>query len=152
MDYEDQISTLPDAMKRLPHFKRMLYASFEAQPFEDGIDHPAETIIGDALRSTDDARLFDWISRICLDPKYPVFSALVLRCLGRQVHPGTESWRTDLLRKALTMDDAEIRDAAVCAAELWGGSSIRELLQIKVQTEPLPWLQGYMEDIINDLR
>ncbi len=137
----------------LLHLRALLYASFETKPLEDGIDHPAENIICGAIRSRDDDRVFDWLYRVCLDAEYPTFSASVLRCLGRQMHPGTELWHTELVRRALATDfDVEIRDAALQAAEFWGGSGIRDILKIKVQTEPLQWLRNYMQDVIEDLR
>lgn len=147
----DQGVVLQDAMQGLSHLRNSLYTSFEAEPLEDGIDHPAEEIIGDAIRSTDNARVLDWLFAASLDAEHPTFSASILRCLGRQRCPGTDSWRTELVQKALSIDDVEIRDAALQAAELWGGLSIRETLKIKVQTEPLPWLQNYMRVVIEDL-
>jgi len=133
------------------HLRDLLYASFETKPLEDGIDHPAEDIIGGAIRSTGGDRVFDWLYGACLDAEHPSFSASILRCLGRQIRPGTEFWRTELVRRALTMDDAEIRDAALQAAEFWGCLGILDTLKIKVQTEPLQWLRNYMQDVIEDL-
>ena len=49
------------------------------------------------------------------------------------------------------MNDVEIRDAALQAAEFWGGLDMRNLLKIRVQTEPLSWLRDYMQDVIEDL-
>ena len=139
------------AVQGLLHLRDLLYASFEAEPLEDGMDHPAEDIIDGAIRSTDDDHVFDWLYRACLDAEHPTFSASVLRCLGRQMRPGTVLWRTELVRKALTADDVEIRDAAVQVAEFWGGLDIRDQLKIRVQTEPLQWLRNYMQDVIEDL-
>ena len=65
----------------LLRFMDLLYASFEAEPLEDGIDHPAENIIDSAIRSTGSDRVFDWLFRSCFDAENPVFSASVLRCL-----------------------------------------------------------------------
>ncbi len=148
----DQGTTLRNAVQELLRLKDLLYASFEAEPLEDGIDHPAEDIIGDAIRSTNEARVLDWLSGACLDSEHPTFSASILRCLGRQAHLGTESWRTELVLKALTIDDAEIRDAALQAAEFWGGLNMLDILKIKVKTEPLQWLRNYMQDVIEDLK
>ena len=135
----------------LLRLRNLLYAAFEAEPLEDGIDHPAEDIIGNVIRSTGSDRVFDWLYRACFDAEHPTFSASVLRCLGRQISPGTKSWRTKLVRKALTMNDVEIRDAALQAAEFWGGLDMRNLFKIRVQTEPLSWLRDYMQDVIEDL-
>ena len=138
-------------MRNRSQLRDLLYASFEAKPIEDGIDHPAEEIIGNAIRSSGSGRVLDWLYRICIDTERPTFSASVLRSLGRQILPGTELWRNTLVRKALEIDDVEIRDAALQAAEFWGGPEMRNVLRIKVQTEPLCWLRNYMQDVIEDL-
>ena len=129
-----------------------LYASFEAESLKDGIDHPAEEIIGNAIRSAGSDHVFDWLYRACVNTEHPSFSASVLRCLGRQVSPGKVSWRIKLVREALEIDDVEIRDAALDAAGSWGGPVMRNVLKDKVQTDPLQWLRNYMQDIIEDLR
>ncbi|MCY4170417.1 MAG: hypothetical protein OXF08_02335 [Bacteroidetes bacterium] len=129
-----------------------LYASFEAQPLQDGIDHSAEEIIKEAMEFSDHARILDWFYSVCLDVDTPTFSSSLLRCLGRQTGLGTEFWRSRLVSEALTTDNVLIRDAALQAAEFWGGSKIRQILEIKVQTEPLHWLRGNMLDVIEDLR
>ena len=126
-----------------------LRATFEADPLEDGMNHPAEQIISKALRSTEDKRVLDWLRAFSLDAAHPSFAASVLRCLGRQVNPGTGSWRARLVRDGLTMDDVEIRDAAVQAAELWGDPDMQNVLES--HSEPEPWLRNYIRDVIDDL-
>ena len=128
---------------------QLLRAAFETEPLEDGMDHPAEKIIGTALRSPEDRQVLDWFKGFCLDAKHPNFSASVLRCLGRQICPGTGSWRVELVRDALAMKDVEIRDAAVQAAEYWGGRDIRSVLEAHI--EPFQWLRNYVRDVIEDL-
>ncbi len=128
---------------------RWLSEAFEAEPFEDGMDHPAEEIIGNAIHSGSDSRVFDWISEICLDAERPAFAASILRCLGRIVYPGQRSWRTELVRKALTMDNIQIRDAAIQATENWGGNEIRNVL--RTHHERSPWLRNYLQSVIDDL-
>lgn len=128
----------------------MLRAAFETEPFEDGMDHPADQIIENALRSTEDQRIFDWFSAFSLDAKHPSFASSVLRCLGRQTHIGTAAWRAGLVRNALAMGDIEIRDAAVQAAESWGGQEIVDVLMS--HNEPEQWLRECIPEIIDDLR
>ena len=72
-------------MRNRSQLRDLLYASFEAKPIEDGIDHPAEEIIGNAIRSTGYDRVLDWLYRACFDTDYSTFSASVLRCLERQL-------------------------------------------------------------------
>ena len=97
-----------------------LRAAFEADPLEDGMYHPAEEIIGEALQSTDGQRVLERLKAFSLDAAHPSFPASVLRCLGRQERPGTGEWRTGLVHDGLASTHVEIRDAAVQAAELWG--------------------------------
>ena len=111
--------------------------------------HKAEDIIGQTLQSEEDARILEWLRAFSLDDTQPVFAASVLRCLGRQEDLGISSWRSELVRDALALDDVEIRDAAVQAAELWGDKGILPVL--KSHSEPEIWLRDYICDIINDL-
>ena len=145
---EDQQESFIDGREE----DRLLYllkASFDAQRLEDGMDHPAEGIISNALAVSYDARIFKWFTAVCVDTTDSNTSASVLRCLGRQPSPGTDKWRTDLVHRALGVDDVGIRDAAVQAAETWGGASIRSVLGM--HSDPVPWLQKYIVDVIDDL-
>ena len=126
-----------------------LWAAFEVDLLEDGMSHPAEEIIGEALRSTEAKPVLDWLRTFSLDAERPSFAASVLRCLGRQTPPGTNSWRAELVRDGLSMEDVEIRDAAVQAAESWGDRSLVGVM--KAHNEAEPWLREYLEDVISDL-
>ena len=126
-----------------------LHMAFETEPLEDGMHHQAEDIIGQTLQSREDQRILEWLRDFSLDTAQPVFAASVLRCLGRQEHLGISSWRSQLVRDALALDDVEIRDAAVQAAELWGDHEILPVL--KSHSEPEPWLRDYISDVIDDL-
>ncbi len=111
--------------------------------------HPAERIIEDALEGRERRSALDHLGNLCLDPTRPGLATSVLRCVGRRSLPGSISWRLDLVRRALTMADAGIRDAAAQAAERWGGTEMLRLLQ--EHDEPLPWLRRYIRDVIEDL-
>lgn len=126
-----------------------LHAAFEAEPLEDGIDHPAEQIIKKGLQFSEDQQIFDWFENFSLDIEHPSFAASVLRCLGRQINLGTCLWRTELVRRGLTADNIEIRDATVQAAESWGDQELVGILKSHHETEP--WLREYILDVINDL-
>ena len=131
-------------------FAFRLWSAFETDPFEDGMYHPAEEIIEKAMRSTERRRVLEWLRDLSLDAGHPSFSSGVLRCLSRQTHPGTAAWRAELVRDALTMEDIEIRDAAIQAAESWGG---REMVDVLTShDEPESWLREYIRDVIDDLR
>ena len=127
----------------------MLRASFEVDSVEDGMQHPAEEIIAEALRSAKDQRVLEWLRAFCTDASQPSFAASVLRCLGRHGSVGTVSWRVSLVRDGLAMHSAEIRDAAVQAAETWGDSDL--LAVLGSHSDPEPWLRQYIFDVIDDL-
>ena len=133
--------------ERLAYRLRM---AFEIEPFEDGMDHPADQIIENALRSSGSQSILDWLSAFCLDTERPNLASSVLRCLGRQTHIGTDAWRAQLVRNALATDDIEIRDAAVQAAESWGGREVVNVLML--HNEPESWLQEYILEVIDDLQ
>ena len=125
-----------------------LIAAFEETHLEDGINHPAEQILHDGLQSANAQDLLTWFRALVTDIERPFLASAVLRVLGR-CRPGTSAWRAGTVRAALVSDDVEIRDAAVQAAESWGGSEIREVLQGHL--EPTPWLRTYIDDVIEDL-
>ena len=126
-----------------------LHAAFESEPFEDGMDHPAEQIIKRALQSSENQQVFDWFENFSLDMGHPSFAASILRCLGRQTNLGTSSWRARLVRKTLAVGNVEIRDAAVQATESWNDPELVEILRSHNETEP--WLYEYILSVINDL-
>ena len=125
-----------------------LRMAFESDPLEDGIAHPAEGIVDDALRSSDSRRAFAWLRAFSLDTTDPGFASTVLRCLGRR-RPETPAWRAGIVRSALAADDVEMRDAAVQAAEAWGGPEVLEALGS--HREVVPWLHAYIQDVVEDL-
>ena len=126
-----------------------LWMAFATDPLEDGMFHPAEEIIGEALQSTEDKPVLDWFRIFSLDAERPSFAASVLRCLGRRTPMGTSPWRVELVRDGLAMDDVEIRDAAVQAAESWGDRNLTGVM--KAHREAESWLREYIEDVISDL-
>ena len=127
----------------------MLWASFEDAPVEDGMGHPAEHIIGEALASEERQQVLDWLRAVCTDVSQPSFAASALRCLSRQDDVGTASWRAGLVREGLAVHNAEVRDAAVQAVESWTGRALLEVL--RAHAEPEPWLRQYIRDVLDDL-
>ena len=111
--------------------------------------HPAEEIIADTLRGTENSNVLTWLKAFSLDSTRASLAASVLRCLGRQNHPGTERWRVGLVRDGLVAKDVDIRDAAVQAAELWGDRGMRTILL--AHFEPEPWLRDYVRDVAEEL-
>ena len=134
--------------KRMQLANRLL-AAFEAEPLEDGMDHPAERIIRNELETGKKQYVLDIFSAFSLDVANSGFAASVLRCLGRQPYLGTVAWRTTLVREALSVNDIEIRDAAVQAAESWNDEEMRIVLE--QHSEPEPWFRDYIADVLADL-
>lgn len=126
-----------------------LRASFEDSSVEDGTGHHAELIIANALVQAGDRRALHWFKNFCTDASQPGFASSVLRCLARVDSIGTESWRAALVRDGLAADSVEMRDAAIQAAESWGDSNLIAILI--AHSDPEPWLQRYVLDVIDDL-
>lgn len=135
---------------RVAQTEMRLWNAFDAVSLEDGVIHPAEQIIGDALRDSDKA--LDWLGGFAADAASPVFAASVLRCLARHNEMGTIDWRKNLVQEVLTSSDVQMRDAALQAAEEWGGPELRAVLELHLPVEPVLWLHNAMEEVIEDLR
>ena len=139
-----------DAEVSRRHLEMMLWNAFDVEPLEDGITHPAEQILNEAVQNFDKA--LDWLEGIAVDAASPAFAASVLRCLGRLRDLGTVAWRENLVRGALSSPDIQMRDAGLQAAETWGGAAMREALEAHLSFESAPWLREAMSDVIEDLR
>ena len=126
-----------------------LNAVFDAEPLEDGMEHPAERIIKNTLQTFEGENTLKFFEKLSFDLERPSFSASVLRCLSRQENIGSSPWRASLVKTGLTIDNVEIRDAAIQAAESWGGQATIDILKSHRDSEP--WLQDYIQDVINDL-
>ena len=145
--FAEQLVAESSALTRL---ESALHATFETDPLEDGMSHPAEVILDQTFRTREGPSILKWLREICLDSAQPSFAASVLRCVGRLLDPGTDVWRAGLVRDGLAMNDLEIRDAAVQAAESWGDPGLADVL--KSHSEPVAWLRDYILDVIDDLR
>ena len=132
-----------------PRLADKLMAAFESEPLEDGMDHPAEHVIAAALDSEDTDAVLRWIRGMCLDSTTPAFAAGVFLCVARQPEVGTAAWREELVRGGLAVDDMEVRDAAMQAAEYWCDPGLRRPLA--AHSEPIEWLDEYRRAVIADL-
>ena len=130
-------------------FLDQLRASFDAEPLEDGMDHPAEQVITTVMESEDEHTILRWIRSACLESDSPAFAAATLLCVARQPGIGSTAWRAELVRRGLAADDIELRDAAIQAAESWGDSGLRKILA--AHSEPVSWLDEYRRGVIEDL-
>lgn len=141
-----QKSSISDQEKE--QYLTHLYSALETDPIEDGNSHVAESIIADLLRHNN-IYVLEWLKGICLNTKQPSFASSIVRCLGRQIKPGTPSWRADLVRDGLRVNNLEIRDSIVQAVELWEEQAILNVL--RGHDEQVPWLRDYIRDILEDL-
>jgi hypothetical protein len=126
-----------------------LRASFDAEPLEDGMDHPAESVIVTALDSEDPGTVLRWIRSFCLDTSNPAFAAAVFVCVARQPGIGTARWREELVRGGLAVDEVEVRDAAMQAAEYWADPGFLHVLS--AHSEAVGWLDEYRRGVMDDL-
>lgn len=138
---------MDDERRRGEQLDAKLTRAFEDTPIEDGINHPAERIIDEALASGEGRRVLERLGQFAIDADRPELAASVLRCLGRQ-HPATAAWRAGVVRSALRANDVQVRDAAAQAAESWGGPEVRQALRSHHET--VPWLRAYIADILDD--
>lgn len=126
-----------------------LRASLDAEPLEDGMDHPAESVIATALDSENPDAVLRWIRSFCLDSSNPAFAAAVFVCVARQPGVGTARWREELVRGGLAVDEVEVRDAAMQAAEYWADPGFLHVLS--AHAEPVGWLDEYRRGVMGDL-
>lgn len=131
----------------LRRLQSRIISALEAEPIEDGFTHPAESPLAEAVRDhgTDAA---SWLQTLLFETVIPGLGPAVLRLLGR-LSPLSESWRTQVVRKALESPDIEMRDAAVQAAELWEDAGTVQVL--REHDESTPWLRDYVYAVIRDL-
>ena len=124
-----------------------LNGAFDSEPVEDGVRHEAESIIAESVKRHEGA--LAQLKALALDSTRANLAASVLQCVGRQESLGSEWWRIDVVREGLSIDDLEIRAAAVQAAESWGGPGMCGVLQTHVETDA--WLSDYIRQVIEDL-
>lgn len=129
--------------------ERVLWNAFDARPLEDGVTHPGEQIIAELLEATEKG--LDWLRRFALNAAAPSFAASMLRCLSR-AEIGDANWQAHLVRDVLAQGDVQMRDAALQAAEHWGGRHLRGVLESHLGTEPVPWLREAMTEVAQGLR
>lgn len=130
-------------------FVQAMHRLFESEPFEDGIRHPAETRITNALNV--DHRARDWIRVAVLENFDDSLAADLLRCLGRLKLQTVGNWGLNLAEAALLSASVNVRDGAMQALESWGSPSLN-ILRAHQAREQTPWLREYLEQVINDLR
>lgn len=125
-----------------------LWNAFDAEPLEDGMTHPGEQVIAAAVQRSENA--LSWLRHIALIATVPAFAASTLRCLSR-IDIGTVEWRAQLIADVLASEDVQMRDAALQAAEGWGGGRLRKVLESHLASEPVDWLRQAMEEVAESM-
>ena len=138
-----------DALDAKTALRHELQADFIADPVEDGMDHEAENTLARALAGDHREATLEWLREFCTDAEHPAFASSVLRCLGNLDYPGSEEWRAAVVRDALATGNTQVKDAAVQAVEKWGESGLVHVL--RTHQEDVPWLQEYIQGVIDDL-
>ena len=134
------------------YFVRALVNLINNVPLEDGCSHPAEAVVENVL-GTAGLSAGQWI-RTAYDEhlcRQPGLAAAILRIMGRLPFHTVKSWGRPLVYQALHHPDAEIRDAAVRAIEMWEDRNAIGALRARVPQEQLPWLARYIRGVIEDL-
>lgn len=127
---------------------RQVGMALDAEPLEAGMDHRAESVLAEALEGSAPPGMLDAVRDCCLSDDGRVAAADLLRCLARLSEPGTDRWRTDLIRDALKTGAVEVRDAALEAAEAWKSRSMLDVL--RSHADPDPELRGEISEIVGE--
>lgn len=147
-------STTQDRARRsvasdLDQLGRDLAAAFDENEVESGFPHPAEELLGRAVRAYGRHAVATWLAKWL--HTHNDLRPSILLCLGRL--PPDLVWTPDLeqlVRAALADSSVVVRDAAVRAAEQWSGEIGLRLLDGHSDSEP--WLRGHVERVLRDLR
>lgn len=144
-DHAFRFATTRGAEPLTPEMSRLLRrvtSAIEHEPIEDGIAHSAEPSFALFLRSASPATLYAEL----FEGHTPVSHvAGLVRLLGRQ-KPDDPEARQRIMQSAMASSSAEIRDAAVQAAELWQDPTAFGILRRHV--ERAPWLADYIGRVL----
>lgn len=130
----------------LSHVCTAVMVSLRAQPLEDGMIHPAEQIVIDALRAAIDFEAMVLYGSKCSS------RGDILRLLARSVKSIPSSvalWIEGLAIRVLNDHEVDVRDAAIYALEMVG--SARAVMALQAHVDPVPWLHGYAQHVANEL-
>lgn len=131
-------------------FRDKLIATLFDEPIEDGVTHPAEGLIDEALRA-DSSDCQNRLSQVLVElyPTRPALCASIIRCIGRLDYVRVRGWGMRVVDDALQNRDTEVREAAIRALEAWGGPEALDMLRRHKDTEA--WLDEYVQQVIVDL-
>jgi len=145
--------TLPATVISLEEKKKLadhLLSELEMDSFEEGMHHPAEKTLEEALEGNLQAPL--WIYNILKDSlDNPVLAADILKCLGMIDYEKMRPIARRIVEEMLAQPDVRLRDAAVYAAEQWESGELVDILRGYAKGEKVKWLAQYMDEVADDI-
>lgn len=123
---------------------RSLITAIMAESVEDGVQHPAETLLSAFTQAHGVVGVLEAIAEAAARR----LKADFLKLLARSA-PLDTSTRSAVIANALKSSDLEIRDAAVQAAETWHDPALAQIL--RAHKEPVPWLADYATRVAADI-
>lgn len=136
---------MPVPLRRLSHD---LLESLVTEPIEDGVTHASESILRTALQD-DQVATQAWLKEQWRRETNAGLLAALMKCVGRLTCDETLMWGLEIADISLKHPDVEVRDAAVQALELWGGTEAADLL--RQHSEEVGWLRKYIAQILSEL-
>lgn len=142
--------TLTQTRPRYDCFRSKLIATLLDEPIEDGVTHPAEHVIDEALL-THSSECLDWLSWVLIEnyDTRPSLSAAIVRCIGSLEYDQVGHWGMRVADDALQHKHVEVREAAVRALEAWGGCEALGML--RNHGDSVAWMNEYVRQVIIDL-
>ena len=134
-----------DPAEQYQDILRELRAGFHNRPLENGLDHPAEGTLIQAIEILGPDTVLPWITEYLAEPSYQ-FQADLITCLSRIVPPGHTDWPASVVALGLGSADLSVRDAAASAAENWLNPQVVQILQD--HREPEPFLAKTIREIL----
>jgi hypothetical protein len=133
-------------------FKVQFLNALKCEPFEDGVPHPAETVIQGALAESPYS-ILQWTHAIFQEHYsiQPLLAATILRIIGRLPRHQVGEAGLSMAQNSLKHQDVGVRLSAVRALESWGGQRALGILITHLACEPQKWLVKYIEQVIKDL-
>ena len=154
----DMIKSLSEPGISVPHqpenrnvqFRSKLIATLLDESIEDGVTHPAEGLIDEALRA-DSSDCQNRLSQVLVEyyPNRPALCASIIRCIRRLDYVRVRGWGLRVVDDAMQNRDTEVREAAIRALEAWGGPEALDMLRRHKDAEA--WLDEYVQQVIVDL-
>ncbi len=144
----DSASTQP--RRRYDRFRTKLIATLLDEAIEDGVTHPAESLIDEAFRA-DSSDCQNWLSQVLVEhyPTRPSLCASIVRCIGRLDYDRVRGWGMRVVDDALQNRDIEVREAAIRALEAWGRPAALDVL--RRHKDAVAWLNEYVRQVVVDL-